>query len=226
MSIINQISAPISSVVPAISAPAPSLSQPDNSQYFYKKLDNGSTIGASDQKDVMGRPFFAFRKPGDTSTTTDMTRTATTFDPTVPQPLTKDQYYDPRAADLRQQLLKTLNIQKSEQLDHKIALAVGGSNDPSNLRAIPSEENQAEGKYEYQLAKDVATGKVSYLHAQVLDAQNKGIPVPWTPDGYHGDSAWEKFESYVGSTFSAMKKYGSYTDNLSKLLLGDKSQGQ
>jgi len=59
------------------------LPTPIKSPYYATTTASGASVGFSDpEKDVSGRPFLAYRNPGDTSTTTDKTRTATTFDPT------------------------------------------------------------------------------------------------------------------------------------------------
>lgn len=171
--------------------------------YFYAKTDDkGGAIGRSDDLDVSGRPFLGYRNPGDTSTTTDRTRVASTFDPRVAQPLTKDQYYNPRAAGLRDDFQKEFGIKPSEQLDHAIALTVGGSNDKSNLRAIPTEENQAAGDFEGKLAGMLKEGKISYFEAQVADAKNKGIQIPWTPAQQKAgtdkeyENTWDKIKDF------------------------------
>lgn len=163
---------------------------PVPSPYFYNKYPSGATIGASDQLDSSGKPLFAYRNPGDTSTTTDKTRIATTFDPTKAQPLTKEQYYNPRTAQLRETIGQELGIKPSEQLDHAIALTVGGSNQPENLRAIPTAENQAAGQVEGQLAQDLKDGKISYFDAQIKDAEAKGLKLPWTPGDTKAKENW------------------------------------
>lgn len=171
--------------------------------YFYNKYPSGATIGASDQLDTSGRPLLGYRNPGDTSTTTDKTRVDTTFDPTVAQPLTKDQYYNPRAQDLRDTVGKKLGILPSEQLDHAIALTVGGSNQPENLRRLSTEENQAAGKTEMDLAQQLKDGKISYLDAQVQEAKDKGLPAPWVPPEYRDKSTgvWDHFKNWMNDTF-------------------------
>lgn len=174
--------------------------QPD---YFYKKYDNGATVGRSDDLDVTGNPLFAYRNPGDKATTTDRTRIATTFDPTVAQPLTKEQYYNnPRIQNLRDKYEKVLGIKASEELDHAIALTVGGSNQPENLRAIPTEENQAAGKFELELAQKLAKGEISYMDAQIADAQHKGIKVPWEPPKEHPGGIWGAVKDKIKSMFA------------------------
>lgn len=151
-------------------------------KYFYAKTDSqGGAIGYSqNENDTSGRPFFAFREPGDSSTTTDKTRVATTFDPRVAKPLTHDEYYNPRAVNLRAKMKDELGIAYSDELDHAIALALSGSNDTSNLRAIPKEQNREAGTLESRLAREVASGSKSLFDAQVEDAKAKGLNIPYT----------------------------------------------
>lgn len=161
-----------SSTTPATSTPSP---------YFYKQFPSGATQGASDQFDTSGRPLLGYRNPGDTATSTDTTRVDTTFDPYKAQPLTHDEYYNPRAENLRSEYHDSMGIQPDEQLDHAMALSLGGSNQESNLRPLPTAENQAAGKQEADLAEQVRTGKISYHEAQVQEAKNKGLVKPWSP---------------------------------------------
>lgn len=172
--------------------------------YFYKQFPSGATMGKTEELDKSGRPLLGYRNPGDTSTTTDKTRVATTFDPTIPKPLTKDEYYNPRAVGLRDELHTKLGIKPSEQLDHAIALTVGGSNDESNLRAIPTADNQAAGTFEGQLAQQLKEGKISYLDAQIQDAKNKGVKAPWVPPEFqkNNTSPWERFKNYIHNLFT------------------------
>lgn len=67
-----------------------------------------------------------------------------------------------------------------QQLDHRMALAVGGSNDNANLKAIPTSENQAASSEEGDLAGKIASGDISLFEAQNEEAQAKGLPTPWT----------------------------------------------
>ncbi len=164
---------------------------PKGPEYYSTTTPKGS-IGFSNEKDVSGRPFLAYRKPGDTSTTTDKTRVATTFDPAKAQPVTRESYYNPRAADLRDKMKEEMGIAYSDELDHKIALALSGSNDKANLRSIPAEEND-DSPIITRLQEEVTSGKKSLFEAQVELAKKKGIEVPWTTIA-KDPSFWEKAE--------------------------------
>lgn len=152
-------------------------------QYFYAKTDDqGGAIGYSQtEKDTSGRPFLAFRNPGDTATTTDKMRVATTFDPRVAKPLTHDEYYNPRAEGLRDKLKEEMGIAYNEELDHQIALALSGSNDRANLKDIPKSDNREAGTLEAKLARQVAKGEISMFDAQMQDAKQKGFDVAYPP---------------------------------------------
>ncbi len=147
---------------------------------YFAAVDQGGSYGFSDaEKDTSGRPFFAYRNPGDEATTTDKTRTAVKFDPRVPSAQTRDSFYNPRAVGLRAELKDTLGIAYSDELDHKIALALSGSNDPKNLRAEPATKND-DSSIISQLQQDVISGKKSLFDAQVELAKQKGIEIPFT----------------------------------------------
>jgi len=174
---------PTSGYIPISKRQATKATPTQSPNYYSTTTPNGSVIGFSDKEfDTSGKPLLAYRNPGDKSTTTDRTRVATTFDPTTPKPLTKEEYYNPRAQGLRDDFRMKTGIKSSEQLDHAIALTVGGSNQPENLRAIPKNANQKAGAFEMQLAEQLKAGKISYFEAQVADAKYKGIQIPWTPE--------------------------------------------
>lgn len=158
---------------------APKTETPTPSPYFYKKNPDGSTIGHSPELDTSGKPFLDYRKPGDEATTTDKTRVATTFDPQVPAPQTRETFTNARAAGLRDKMKKEMGIAYSDELDHKIALALSGSNQKENLRAIPAEDNN-DSPIITKLQDEVVSGKKSLFQAQVELAEAKGLPVPWT----------------------------------------------
>lgn len=152
------------------------------SPYFYAKNQNGSTIGASEEKDISGKPFLAYRKPGDTATSTDKTRVATTFDPRTPQKLDPSVVQNGRIKESASQAIRAqLGASYSDELDHKIALELAGSNDRSNLGLepdVPGTRNTATDPLENSLAKDVVSGKTSLLDAQMQLAKAKNFTIP------------------------------------------------
>lgn len=150
--------------------------------YFSTSTPTGATLGYSqEEKDTSGRPYFAYRNPGDTATTTDYTRTATRFDPRTPQKLFRDDFYNPRAVENRQAIKEAMGGAYDDELDHRIALALSGSNNEKNLKPIPAGQNQAFGQIEQEYQKKVINGEISLFDAQVALARAKGFDVPWTP---------------------------------------------
>lgn len=199
--------------------------------YFYRKFDSGATIGASDELDASGKPLLGYRNPGDTATSTDPTRIATTFDPTVPQKLDRSTFYNPRDPNVTA-MRNAMGATYSQELDHRIALELSGSNKMDNL--APEDAKDTTKPYslknptptdalENKLAKDVSAGKTSLMDAQVNLAHAKGMKTPWTPQG---ESTWDEFKDYLRSTIWTMGKFASHTANISRLLLGDNSSSQ
>lgn len=161
-------------------APAASSTPPEG--YFYAKNPDGSTIGASSDSDpYSGRPYFAYRTPGATATTTDYTRTATQFDPEKPEVVPKGEVYNPRMPESASEAIRgKLGATGDEQLDHWMALALSGSNNEANLRLIPTSQNQASSQSEGDLEDAVAGGKESLFQAQATEAKDKGQKLPFT----------------------------------------------
>ncbi len=228
--LISKIAAPISSVVPSqddTQVDAPAKAAP-NAPYFYRKFDNGATIGASDKLDSSGKPLLGYRNPGDTATSTDPTRVATPFDPTLPQKLDRSTFYNPRDPNVTT-MRKAMGATYSQELDHRIALELSGSNQPQNL--APEDAKDTSKAYspknptptdalENKLAKAVSAGTTSLMDAQVELAHAKGMKTPWTPQG---ENTWDEFKDYLRSTIWTMGKFASHAQNLSKLLLGSDS---
>lgn len=173
--------------------------------YFATTTPEGATIGFStDEADTSGKPFFAYRNPGDTATTTDKTRVATTFDPRTPQKMDSGSFTTPRAVANRASLKQAMGGTYSDELDHIIALELAGSNDSSNLQVepnIPGTNNTATDPLENTLAKQVIAGKISLFDAQTQLAQAKGTKVPWTVDQHKGGG----FSDFLNKIWSGVK---------------------
>ena len=170
-----------------VQQPVESISAP---KYFYAKTDpKGGAIGYSqDEFDTSGKPYFAYRNPADTGTTTDKTRVATTFDPRVATTTPSQSFYNPREANLREKVSGRLGTKPSEQVDHRTSLALSGSNDVSNLRNWDTNKNQANAPKVKELQTNVSTGRLPLLNAQVEEAKAKSslfnkVPTPWVPEG-------------------------------------------
>ena len=148
--------------------------------YFGTTTKDGISYGPAPEKDASGRPFIEYKLPGQTASTTDKTRTAVSFDPSVAAPQTKETFYNPRAVENKAQLRIALGGAYSDELDHKIAAALSGSNAPENLRPVPAEKNNDSTKI-LELQQKVVKGQISLFDAQIELAKWKGIDVPWTP---------------------------------------------
>lgn len=167
------------SVTPAAaSVAAPAAPSP----YFQGKEPSGAFVGISDEKDpYSGKPYLAYRLPGADSTTTDMTRIAPAKNPELAAPQPKTDFENPRMPESASQAVRANEGATSdEQLDHRMALALGGSNDLSNLKLIPTKDNQAASKLEGQLPSQIAAGDTSLFDAQAQEAAAKGLATPWT----------------------------------------------
>ena len=175
-----------SGTLAALLGPSPGSAKPG----LFSAVDSsGNSFGFSDQKDTSGKPFFAYRAPGDTSTTTDLTRVATSFDPRVATPQSSASFLNPRAVASRAALKTAMGGSYNTELDHIIALELSGSNNPKNLQIEPSVDpskpysstNQtATDPLENQLAKQVSTGQMSLFDAQTKLAAAKGVAAPFT----------------------------------------------
>lgn len=171
------------SVSPVV-APTPAVTPVKTTQPFSAVDEKDNSFGFSPtEKDASGKPFFAFRAPGDTSTTTDRTRVATEFDPRIATTTNKDAFYNPRSVAERSSLKEEMGGDYSTQLDHKIALELSGSNDKSNLQIEPLEAGSthtATDGLENSLAREVTSGKKSLFQAQTELAKAKKFTPPFT----------------------------------------------
>lgn len=186
---------------------APAAAPAATSPYFQAKEPSGTFVGISDQKDPFsGKPFLAYRLPGATSTTTDTTRVAPANNPEVAAPQPKSAFQNPRMPESASQAVRAKEGATSdEQLDHRMAITLGGSNDLSNLKLIPTKENQAASGDEGAMTQQIADGKMSLFQAQAQEAKEKGLPTPFTDQPAQPGSLWDKITSGVADTLGAAK---------------------
>ncbi len=149
----------------------------DSPAYFQSMSPDGTFLGISDQHDISGKPYFAYKPPGE-ATTTDTTRVATTFDPRVAQVLSPSVLQNGRMPySVSAPIKKALGGNYSTELDHSIALELAGSNNQSNLHVEPGRTNGGEAARfdteENALAKLVQQGKMSLWDAQYKLASDK-----------------------------------------------------
>lgn len=161
---------------------------PATNPYFYAKTDTqGGAIGYSQNEyDTSGKPYFAYRNPRDTATTTDRTRVSTTFDPRVATTTPSNSFYNPRESELRNKVSGQLDTQKNEQVDHITSLALSGSNNIDNLRNWDAQKNLKSAPKVRELQSNVSTGRLPLFNAQVEEAKSKSslfnkVPEPWVP---------------------------------------------
>lgn len=142
---------------------------------------SGSFVGIATSTDpYSGRPYLAYKMPGQ-ATTTDITRTAPFKNPEIAQPQARSDFENPRMPQSASQYYRhVMGATSNEQLDHRMAVSLGGSNNPANLKPIPTAENQTAGKGEGQMASAIAAGKQSLFDAQNEEAKAKGLATPWT----------------------------------------------
>lgn len=175
-----------------------------SNQYFGTTTPRGEVIGYStEEKDPSGKPYLAYRNPGDTATTTDYTRIATKFDPRTPQKTTRDSFYNPRFVENKDALRLAMGGAYSDELDHKIAVALAGSNNPKNLRPVPASEN-TDSPIIQNLQQKVINGEMSLFEAQVALAKAKGIDIPWTPKEAR-DAKRSVFGDFLGKVSGVWK---------------------
>jgi len=156
---------------------ANTISRQRPQQQYHASVDSrGTSLGFSDERDTSGRPFFAYRNPGDTSTTTDYKRVATQFDPRIATTTPRDSFYNPRDPRIG-------DSDKRTQIDHEMALALSGSNNPANLRTVPNAQNRDSGIIR-DLQGNVIAGRNSLFQAQSDLAIEKKTPLPFTGSRY------------------------------------------
>lgn len=190
--------------LPTPAAPAaPKIQTPTPTPYFSTTTSNGSSFGPSKTLDSSGKPLLDYRAPGDTSTTTDQTRTDTTYDPTAAAPIPKSETQNVRDPGIR-------GTVKGAELDHVIPLELGGSNSQKNLKYMPGIKGgpaAAGDQYENELAQNVATGKMSLFDAQTAMAKAKGADAPFTGKSSLGQSFWDKVKGFVEGGVNKIKSF-------------------
>src|SRR5690348_13934294 len=116
---------------------SPSLAVPSSSDTSTPSFAGyGAASGA---KDVSGKPFAivpvtipkTFMSPETTVPEVDKTRTAVTFDPTIAQKIDPNVLKTQHIESLSQSIRQALGATATQQLDHIIPIAFGGSYDMS-----------------------------------------------------------------------------------------------
>lgn len=125
-----------------------------------------------------GVPLLQRETPNRRSATPLSERVATTFDPTIPQKLTRDMLTNKRMPlEASQAVREKMGAAYDEQLDHIISLQLAGSNKDINLEPVKLDERgmQPLVGIENQLGRMVINGEISLLEAQRTLALQKGV---------------------------------------------------
>lgn len=186
-------------------------------QYYQGYTPSGAFLGIASTTDPFsGRPYFAFRTPDATATTTDVTRVAPKVNPEIATTTPRSSFTNPRLPLSESQKIRASQGATAQQeLDHQLALAVGGSNNAANLKLVPTETNQKASALEGKLATQVATGQISLFEAQNQEAKAKGLPLPWT------DKEIKQTKDYTAQIQTLL--YGKPSDKPSTFMQGIKS---
>lgn len=169
---------------PIVANPSPNPEASLTPEIPAKALEGnlGGGYGQSNIKDqYSGKPLLTFENPVAKSSQLLENRVAPNFDPTVPQKIDPSVLHNGRMPEAASAAVKkATGAAPDTQLDHLISLEVGGSNDTSNLNNenLKSDGTQFSLTTENQIAKDVATGKISYVEGQKEIARAKGVQLP------------------------------------------------
>jgi hypothetical protein len=172
-STVPRASTAISTKTP-IPAGAPTSTDP----YFH-----GKGYGASNITDSSGKPLLTFDNESAKQSQLLSNRVATTWDPTVPQKLDREMLVNGRVpVRVTNAIRKELGAAYDDELDHRIALSLGGSNQKSNLGLEPGRTTKGRAiqlnTLVNRLSKEVSNGKISLLEGQRRIAEAKGVKLP------------------------------------------------
>lgn len=158
----------------AIPAGAPTSTDP----YF-----RGKGYGASNITDTSGKPLLTFKNQTAKQSQLLSNRVATTWDPTVPQKLDRKMLVNGRVPrEVTDALREELGAGYDDELDHRIALSLGGSNQKTNLGLEPGRTTKGRAvqlnTLVNKISKEVSDGKISHLEGQKRIAEAKGVKLP------------------------------------------------
>jgi hypothetical protein len=141
----------------------------------------GGGYGASNITDkYSGKPLLTYENEAAKSNQLLKDRVAPTFDPTIPTKIDASVLHNGRMPQAASEAVrKATGTEPDEQLDHLISLELGGSNDTLNLNLEKTKGGvQPSLPLENQTARDVASGKISYIDGQKIIARAKGVQLP------------------------------------------------
>jgi hypothetical protein len=141
-------------------------------------VTTGPKYGASNITDQSNKPLETFKNDKVQASQLLDDRVYPGFDPSVPKKLTQKDLTNGRMpSSVSSKIKEKLGGTYSDELDHKIALELSGSNNPSNLKIEPGRQgglSAAHDQLENQLAKHVVNSEMSLLDAQRAIARAKG----------------------------------------------------
>lgn len=135
--------------------------------------------GVSKSLDVTDVPLLTWTNPKTGKTITLFDRVAVKFDPFMRAPRSLNDFYNSRLDQATSSAIKkAIGAAYNEELDHKISLELGGSNQFANLGINPAEgstSQNATDTYENQLSAAVQSGAMSLVEAWRAIAKAKGF---------------------------------------------------
>jgi hypothetical protein len=141
----------------------------------------GAGYGASNIKDVSGKPLLTYENEQAKSSQLLSDRTALPFDFTKPQKITPEMLKNGRMPESVSAAIKSsVGGTAAQELDHIMPLELGGSNQKSNLHLeanVPGTRNTPTDPLENQLARKAMNGEISVLDAWRQMAKAKNLPL-------------------------------------------------
>ena len=177
---------------PIKSTPSSNINPAANNNGMLPALQTGTLGGGyspSGIKDSSGKSLLMYENPALMASQLLPTRTAPTFDPTVPQKIDPSILQNGRMPeDVSQAIKANFPGSAAMELDHIMPLELGGSNDKSNLRFEGGKNNligynagsnpTPTDSLENALAQKVQKGQISLVDAWAQMAKAKGIVLP------------------------------------------------
>jgi hypothetical protein len=168
----------VASTAVSTKTPIPAGKPTSTDPYF-----RGKGYGASNITDTSGKPLLTFKNETAKQSQLLSTRVATTFDPTIPMKIDRKSLVNGRIpSSITGEIRKELGAAYSDELDHRIALSLSGSNQKTNLGLEPGRTNKGRAvelnTLVNKLSKDVSEGRISLLEGQKRIAEAKGLHLP------------------------------------------------
>ncbi|HYK01300.1 MAG TPA: LPD38 domain-containing protein [Thermoanaerobaculia bacterium] len=169
---------PKANLATKVSTPIPAGAPTSTDPYF-----RGKGYGASNITDTSGKPLLTFKNETAKQSQLLLNRVATTWDPTVPQKIDRKMLVNGRVPqEVTDAIRKELGAGYDDELDHRIALSLSGSNQKTNLGLEPGRTTKGRAiqlnTLVNRISKQVSTGQISLLEGQRRIAEAKGVELP------------------------------------------------